>query len=99
MSGAHENVLCYAVIILVRNFLDFVDEVESRGMKTSLWILLLVGLQVSLAQKTPIVASGPAVGTRVPEFAATDQSSHLQTLASISGPKGSFLVFFRSADW
>lgn len=47
----------------------------------------------------PPIATGPAIGTRVPDFEAADQAGHIQTLSSIAGPKGSLLVFFRSADW
>lgn len=69
-------------------------------MKTRLTILLLASLQTVLSsQKTSMIETGPAVGTHVPAFQAIDQNGHLQTLASISGPKGSLLVFFRSADW
>jgi cytochrome oxidase Cu insertion factor (SCO1/SenC/PrrC family) len=42
---------------------------------------------------------GPQVGTRVPEFTLLDQKGHSRTLASLTGPKGLMLVFFRSADW
>jgi len=43
--------------------------------------------------------TGPAVGDRVPDFAAPDQAGRTQTLESVMGPKGAMLVFFRSADW
>jgi len=42
---------------------------------------------------------GPQVGTRVPEFTLLDQKGQSRTLASLMGPKGLMLVFFRSADW
>jgi len=42
---------------------------------------------------------GPQVGATVPPFAGTDQFDKPQTLASTYGPKGTMLVFFRSADW
>lgn len=42
---------------------------------------------------------GPQVGQRVPDFALEDQTGQTRTLASIMGPKGAMLVFFRSADW
>ena len=42
---------------------------------------------------------GPQVGTAVPPFAGVDQFGKPRTLASIAGPKGAMLVFFRSADW
>ncbi len=43
--------------------------------------------------------TGPAVGEAIPTFSAIDQTGRTQTLASIAGPKGAMLVFFRSADW
>ena len=42
---------------------------------------------------------GPHVGQVVPAFAGIDQFGKAYTLASSYGPKGSMLVFFRSADW
>lgn len=50
------------------------------------------------AQPDP-AALGPAVGARVPEFSGVDQFGRTQTLASVAGPQGTMLVFFRSADW
>ena len=45
------------------------------------------------------VPPGPAVGSPVPSFSAPDQNGVEQTLASVAGPRGVMLVFFRSADW
>src|SRR6187455_391142 len=42
---------------------------------------------------------GPLVGSRVPDFTLVDQKGQSRTLASLTGPKGLMLVFFRSADW
>ena len=42
---------------------------------------------------------GPEVGTVVPAFAGTDQNGATQSLKTAAGPKGTMLVFFRSADW
>jgi peroxiredoxin len=42
---------------------------------------------------------GPQVGTRVPDFTLLDQKGQSRTLASLTGPKGLMLVFYRSADW
>jgi hypothetical protein len=42
---------------------------------------------------------GPAVGVRVPDFAALDQNGQSRTLQSLMGSKGLMLVFYRSADW
>ena len=42
---------------------------------------------------------GPQVGSQVPEFTLVDQTGQSRTLASLMGPNGVMLVFFRSADW
>ena len=42
---------------------------------------------------------GLAVGQKAPAFSARDQFGREQTLASLKGPKGTVLLFFRSADW
>ena len=42
---------------------------------------------------------GLAVGQKAPAFSARDQFGREQTLASLKGPKGAVLLFFRSADW
>jgi cytochrome oxidase Cu insertion factor (SCO1/SenC/PrrC family) len=42
---------------------------------------------------------GLQVGTRAPDFTLLDQEGQSRTLASLMGPKGLMLVFFRSADW
>jgi hypothetical protein len=56
--------------------------------------------QQTTPQPTPDVqALGPQVGARVPEFSLIDQKGQSRTLASLMGPKGLMLVFFRSADW
>ncbi len=47
----------------------------------------------------PHIATGPAVGSPVPDFRANDQDGRAVTLSSTLGPKGALLVFFRSADW
>jgi hypothetical protein len=42
---------------------------------------------------------GPPVGSKMPGFDLRDQSGKAHTLASLLGPKGAVIVFFRSADW
>lgn len=42
---------------------------------------------------------GPAVGAPVPSFTALDQNGATRTLKSLAGPRGTWLLFFRSADW
>lgn len=42
---------------------------------------------------------GLAVGQKAPAFSLRDQSGQAQTLDTLKGPKGTVLLFFRSADW
>jgi hypothetical protein len=42
---------------------------------------------------------GLAAGQKAPAFSARDQFGAQQTLESLRGPKGTVLLFFRSADW
>jgi hypothetical protein len=44
-------------------------------------------------------AIGLAVGQKAPAFFAPDQFGREQTLDTLKGPKGTVLLFFRSADW
>ncbi|MBL0160843.1 MAG: redoxin domain-containing protein [Bryobacterales bacterium] len=44
-------------------------------------------------------ATGPNPGDQVPAFTLPDQSGQPRSLASLQGPKGLVLLFFRSADW
>lgn len=43
--------------------------------------------------------AGPAIGQAVPTFELPDQGGRVQSFASLRGPRGLVLVFFRSADW
>jgi len=42
---------------------------------------------------------GPAIGSRMPEFALQDQDGAARSLKSLLGPKGAVILFYRSADW
>ena len=44
-------------------------------------------------------AIGLAVGQKAPDFKVRDQFGREQTLETLRGPKGTLLLFFRSADW
>jgi hypothetical protein len=50
-------------------------------------------------QTVDVNAIGPKVGERAIAFQLPDQQSRPRTLASVAGPRGTMLVFFRSADW
>jgi cytochrome oxidase Cu insertion factor (SCO1/SenC/PrrC family) len=51
------------------------------------------------AARVDVSAVGPQPGTRVPDFTLPDQDGRSRTLASLAGPRGTMLVFSRSADW
>jgi hypothetical protein len=51
------------------------------------------------AATVDVRAIGPRVGERVPDFTLPDQHGRQRTRASLMGPAGLMLVFFRSADW
>lgn len=49
--------------------------------------------------RVDLAAVGPQVGQQAPDFRLTDQDGRTWTRDSIAGPRGTMLVFFRSADW
>jgi hypothetical protein len=55
-----------------------------------IWVTALLAADVNL---------GIPVGSKIPAFEAKDQKGMMQTFEKIRGPKGAFLVFYRSADW
>lgn len=67
--------------------------------------LSLCFLASSFAQKSPpseqpaSPAIGLAVGQKAPAFSLRDQFGRDQTLELLKGPKGTVVLFFRSADW
>lgn len=46
-----------------------------------------------------VIDIGPAVGARIPPFAAVDATGAARDFKSLPGKKGVVLVFFRSAKW
>jgi hypothetical protein len=48
---------------------------------------------------TSTIGPGPGIGRPIPAFHALDQDGGDRDFASLRGPKGLVLVFFRSADW
>lgn len=46
-----------------------------------------------------LMSIGLGVGQKAPGFSARDQFGRVQTLDTLRGPKGTVLLFFRSADW
>ena len=62
-------------------------------------ILLCAGVALAAAQTQPAPKTGPAVGSRIPEFSAADQDGRIRSFENLRGEKGAMLVFYRSADW
>jgi hypothetical protein len=59
----------------------------------------LEGNTVHVASLKMHIAIGLGVGQKAPDFSARDQFGRPQTLETLKGPKGTVLLFFRSADW
>ncbi|MEO7132737.1 MAG: hypothetical protein ABI024_00820 [Vicinamibacterales bacterium] len=84
---------------------DIIKRRQSTTMKIHLFVLLAVLATAvpARAQSAPDTIDtsklGPQVGATMPAFAGVDQFGKSHTLASIAGPKGAMVVFFRSADW
>jgi len=63
-------------------------------LTTALLVLLLLLTSLTSAQMPGIDTGKPA-----PDFHLLDQFGKQHSLASLMGPKGLVLLFFRSADW
>ena len=59
----------------------------------------LDGNTIRVASLELLTAIGLPVGRKAPPFSLRDQFGHEQTLESLKGPRGTVLLFFRSADW
>jgi hypothetical protein len=46
-----------------------------------------------------VTSIGLALGQKAPNFSARDQFGRSNTLDTVKVPKGTVLLFFRSADW
>jgi len=64
-----------------------------------LGLFLAVALQAANPAPVDLTGVGPKVGEVAPEFTLPDQHGQPRTLSSLAGPKGTMLVFYRSADW
>ena len=67
------------------------DSVTVRGA--------LEGNAIRVSSLDVLTAIGLPVGRKAPPFSLRDQFGHEQTLESLKGPRGTVLLFFRSADW
>jgi hypothetical protein len=65
-----------------------------RSPRRAILITTFAALFVQAAMKT-----GPEIGQPIPGFSLHDQDGRVFNLKTIAGPKGTMLVFYRSADW
>jgi len=69
-------------------------------MRPLIGAVVLAGAAAALAaQQVDVSTLGPQVGERAPALRLVDHSGREQTIAGAAGPKGTMVVFFRSADW
>ena len=68
-------------------------------LRRLIWIAVFAALCASPLAQTDLARLGPQVGQRAIDFSLPDQTGRVRTLRSAVGPKGTMLVFFRSADW
>lgn len=59
----------------------------------------LRGSTIKVASLKLLTTIGLNVGQKAPAFAARDQFGREQNLATLRGPRGTVILFFRSADW
>ena len=59
----------------------------------------LQGNTIKVSSFKLLTAIGLNVGQKAPAFTARDQHGQEQSLATVRGPKGTVVLFFRSADW
>jgi hypothetical protein len=61
--------------------------------------LAVAALAAQQGQPVNVDTLGPQPGQKAIGFQLPDQNGRPRDLASVAGPKGTMLVFFRSADW
>jgi len=59
----------------------------------------LDGTTIHVAYLEPFSEVGLRTGQKAPDFSAPDQFGKMQNLETLKGPKGTVLLFYRSADW
>jgi hypothetical protein len=60
---------------------------------------VLQGNTVHVSEIKRLTSIGLEIGRNASGFSARDQFGHEQNLQTLRGPKGTVLLFFRSADW
>ncbi len=80
-------------------FLDPQDPAKGHLGDSMIASGTLDGNTIHLTSLKMHTSIGLEVGQKAPDFSARDQFGRLQTLETLKGPKGTVLLFFRSADW
>jgi cytochrome oxidase Cu insertion factor (SCO1/SenC/PrrC family) len=68
-------------------------------------LIVVVSSAFASGQENPSTNHGSApsvgleIGQQAPTFALPDQFGHEHTNETLKGPKGTVILFFRSADW
>jgi hypothetical protein len=72
-----------------------------RAKMRRAWIVIVAVLAIAAptAAQIDVQKIGPQTGAKAIAFELPDQFSRVQRLETVAGPKGTMLVFFRSADW
>lgn len=65
----------------------------------SLVVMFITAVAVMLSPAAMALDVGPAIGAKIPTFEARDAEGKSVRWEDIAGPKGTVLVFFRSAKW
>ena len=58
-----------------------------------------LGVVAGIAQADEAIATGPAVGSKIPGFTLKDQAGKSRSFADLRGRKGLLILFYRTADW
>ena len=68
---------------------------RGQGLVEYALIIFLVAIVVIAI----LLLLGPQIGAKVTDFSLADAQGRTHSIRSAAGPKGTMLVFFRSADW
>ena len=68
-------------------------------MRRSIWLLALAFARADTLSLVDASQIGLPPGAPAPDVSLPDQAGRTRDLASLAGPRGLILVFFRSADW
>jgi peroxiredoxin len=68
-------------------------------MRRSIWLLALAFARADTLSLVDSSNIGLPAGAPAPDFSLADQAGRTRDMASLAGPRGLILVFFRSVDW